>query len=107
MMKNLKASVESGVKFKGDLKANGNHSGDIFFREVKINTLNDKKFGEHDTDGYTLNPVDNTVFNFFSGIDSDRVNDIAVGKPLNVFSFVEMQKNFLKIKWFRINIKKL
>ncbi|MFN8672561.1 MAG: hypothetical protein U0457_10850 [Candidatus Sericytochromatia bacterium] len=95
IMKNLKSSIESGGKFKGDLKLNGKDSGDVFFKEVRINTFNDKTFGEHDTDGYTLNPLDNTFLNVFTD-DSDRVNDIVVGQPLNVFSSVTDAENFSK-----------
>ncbi|MFN8577383.1 MAG: hypothetical protein U0354_11040 [Candidatus Sericytochromatia bacterium] len=97
IMKDLKKSIEnSDTKFKGDIKLNGKDPLEIFFKQVNINTsFTNQKFGEHDTDGYTLNPVDNTILNVFTE-DSDRVNDIVVGSPLNVFSSVTDAENFAK-----------
>jgi hypothetical protein len=95
IMKDLKNSIEKGAKFKGDIKLNGQNPQEIFFKEVKITSFTNQKFGEHDTDGYTLNPLDNTFLNIFTD-DSDRVNDIVIGAPLNVFSSVTDAETYAK-----------
>lgn len=87
LMKDVKKYAEGKDTFDGKLYSNK----ELILTEIKLPDFSSKSLGEHDTDGYTLNPLDNVIT---SG--SDLKNKLILGKPLKVFGNVADAEKYAK-----------